>query len=116
MYIAGGTIISMFFNLILDILLIPIWGEMGAAFATLISYFLLFLFHFVIAKQLIGEYEFKIGFFIKNIIIVMFFLAVYYFCINRMGLRYMMILGVSIFYIGKYFRKSHSKNKINTTI
>lgn len=116
MYIAGGTIISMFFNLILDILLIPIWGEMGAAFATLISYFLLFLFHFVIAKQLIGEYEFKIGFFIQNIIIVMFFLAVYYFCINRMGLRYMMILGGSIFYIGKYFRKSHSKNKINTTI
>ena len=52
--IAAGTISAAAVNIVCNALMIPKWGMMGAAAATLISYGALFVFHYCIAKFVIG--------------------------------------------------------------
>ena len=53
-WIAVGSICAAGVNVGLNLLLIPQFGGMGAAVATLISYFVLFVFHNIIATRLGG--------------------------------------------------------------
>lgn len=53
-WIAVGSICAAGVNVVLNLLLIPQFGGMGAAVATLISYFALFVFHNIIATRLGG--------------------------------------------------------------
>lgn len=53
-WIAVGSICAAAVNVGLNLLLIPQFGGMGAAVATLISYFVLFVFHNIIATKLGG--------------------------------------------------------------
>ena len=53
-WIAVGSICAAAVNVGLNLLLIPQFGGMGAAVATLISYFALFVFHNIIATRLGG--------------------------------------------------------------
>lgn len=75
MYVASGTICASIINIILNYLLIPHYGMMGAAIATLISYVLLFLFH-----ELIVRINFKEDYFIRprlNLIAIMVITCAY---------------------------------------
>lgn len=49
-YVAVGTVSASIVNIILNSLLIPIWGMVGASIATAASYFILFMFHGMIAR------------------------------------------------------------------
>lgn len=53
--IAVGTALAAFFNLVLALALVPTFGMIGAAFATLCSYLMLFIFHFLIARYALGD-------------------------------------------------------------
>jgi O-antigen/teichoic acid export membrane protein len=56
-FLLFGTIMSSIINIFLNILFIPIFGFVAAAYTTLISYILLFLFHNIIYILLIKKYE-----------------------------------------------------------
>lgn len=60
-YTALNTFIAAIVNIVLDWILIPIYGIMGAAFTTLFSYIVSFLMHYRYSKKLNSElYPFKI--------------------------------------------------------
>jgi O-antigen/teichoic acid export membrane protein len=59
-FIAIGTVSAAALNILLNLYLIPRYGGMGAAFATLISYAALFVIHYIFAKFIIRGFE--IGF------------------------------------------------------
>ena len=54
---AVATTVVAALNCVLNYFLISIWGIDGAAIATLISYMVLFLFHEVVARKIIGGYN-----------------------------------------------------------
>ncbi|MHB1484508.1 MAG: lipopolysaccharide biosynthesis protein [Saccharofermentanales bacterium] len=60
-YIAIGSISAAAANIALNLLWIPKYGQSGAVIATLISYMLLFLYHFIIAKKIIGDFPIKLS-------------------------------------------------------
>ncbi|MCI8469269.1 MAG: oligosaccharide flippase family protein [Eggerthellaceae bacterium] len=53
--IALGTLLAAALNIVLTLMLIPVFGMMGAAFATMVAYLFLFLFHFSIARFWLGD-------------------------------------------------------------
>lgn len=53
--IAVGTTLAALLNLVLALVLVPILGMMGAALATMCAYLALFLFHFLIARYVLGD-------------------------------------------------------------
>ncbi|MEG2716128.1 MAG: polysaccharide biosynthesis C-terminal domain-containing protein, partial [Eubacterium sp.] len=53
-WIAIGTIAAAIVNISLNMFLIPIWGGVGAAIATFVSYFALFIFHGMIVNKIGG--------------------------------------------------------------
>lgn len=61
-YTAIGSIGAAGLNILLNLLLIPVFGEWGAAGATAASYAALYVFHLIIAKKVIGGYPLS-GFF-----------------------------------------------------
>lgn len=76
--IAVGTCSTAILNIILNAIMIPIWGMYGAAIATTVSYFLLFLAHHFIVTHMKGiYYHVKMSIFIKGLFIV--FLATFLF-------------------------------------
>ena len=54
-----GTIFSAIINIVLNYLLIPIFGFVAAAYTTLISYFLFVLLHYKMYKKILLKYELK---------------------------------------------------------
>lgn len=64
--IAIGTVFSAVVNVVLNLFMIKLWGIMGAAIATAISYFALFVFHHISAKYVIktDKYHYKVRMFI----------------------------------------------------
>ena len=70
-YMAIGTTLSAIFNIISNVILIQIWGYKAAAVTTLISYMLLFVFHWIISKKMkINFYELRYFFGVIFVILV----------------------------------------------
>ncbi len=61
LYIAFGTIAAVAVNIVLNYFFIPLWGGMGAAWATLISYIMLFVFHYMISRFIIKGFQIRLG-------------------------------------------------------
>lgn len=53
--VAVGTALAAFLNLALALVLVPEFGMVGAAVATMCAYLALFLFHFFIARYVLGD-------------------------------------------------------------
>lgn len=54
-YIALGTIMSAGIKILLNYIFIPLLGYESAAFTTVISYFFLFAFHYILSNKLLGR-------------------------------------------------------------
>lgn len=54
-YIALGTISSAVIKVILNFIFLPLFGYVGAAFTTVLSYGFLFVFHYFLAKKVAGR-------------------------------------------------------------
>lgn len=63
-YIAMGTVLAACLNAIFNYFLIPYYGGVGAAAATALSYFVLFIVHLFVAKKVIKGYEMPMYFFV----------------------------------------------------
>jgi O-antigen/teichoic acid export membrane protein len=79
-WVAGCTVSSGFINVGLNVLLVPIYGIEGAAYATLISYIILFGLHEFVARRIVKNFniEFK-NYLIGTLIVLISALLTYAF-------------------------------------
>lgn len=108
-YIAIGTVTSALVNILLNVVFIPRFGIIAAGYTTVATYFLLFLFHYNIAKRVTGKQLFDTKKISIVIVLVTLFSLVLHVLINQFILRYILTIGLMLAF-GLYFFKN--KNKI----
>jgi O-antigen/teichoic acid export membrane protein len=101
--ISIGTFLSGFINIILNLILIPKYGYIAGAYTTLVSYIVLFVYHYAIAYVLSKGTLFETKYFIFSIIFISIVVAVFYIFKSLWVIRYLIILlgVISAFYIIK---------------
>lgn len=109
-WIAVGSICAAAVNIGLNLLLIPQFGGMGAAVATLISYFALFVFHNIIATRL-GGFNISKRLYLYGIGIVSVGFVVINLTYNFPVLRWIIILLLGFGLV--YFNRKMIKEQIN---
>ena len=104
--IAIGTSSSAILNIILNCIMIPIWGMYGAALATTVSYFLLFLAHYFIVTHMKDVYyHLKISAFVKGLVIALFFAVLFYLLKDWWIVRWGLAAGIGIVEIVKILKR-----------
>ena len=113
-YIAAGTLLAAFCNVLLNVILIKYKGIIGATIATCLAASILMAFHYVITKKVIKGFELNFNIFLQNIIFVSIIVLMYYYLINRMLIRFA-IIAIMIIFLGykglKAFRGFTNKNR-----
>jgi hypothetical protein len=88
LYISIGTLCAAIANVGLNFLMIPAWSSMGAAIATLISYILLFLFHYFIATFVIKGFQILLRSLLLPAVIILTSTGLYYLTIDFLIIRW----------------------------
>ena len=65
--ISIGTICAAIINIVCNFIFIPVYAGIGAAIATLISFVFLFVFHEIIARFIIKNYDYKFTVYLKGL-------------------------------------------------
>ncbi|WBW99442.1 oligosaccharide flippase family protein [Oceanirhabdus sp. W0125-5] len=100
--ISLGTLISGAVNIILNLLLIPRYGYRVAAVTTLISYILLFIYHYMMAKIVSDVTFIKLKHYIIAILTSSVITLSFYVLVNRVFLRYVIFIGLLVFIWKKF--------------
>ncbi|KGM96426.1 hypothetical protein Z968_06360 [Clostridium novyi A str. 4552] len=95
--ISLGTFGAGFMNIILNSILITKMGYAGAAWATLISYIALFLYHYVIASKIIENKIFEIKYFISSSVFIAIVGVIFNLLQDSIIKRYTLVLIVMLF-------------------
>lgn len=99
--IALGTVSAAALNIVLNYILIPRFSMAGAAYATLISYIMLFVFHHLVARFVVKKpYHYSFVMFIKYILALIIFIAIFYIIKDNYVLRWLIgfaLAGVLVF-------------------
>ena len=105
--IAIGTVCAAFINIGLNYFLIPIWGMRGAALATLVAHFALFVFHDSIARFLLPfKYHYPLKIFAPYLILTSCFVVLSYFLASQIYARWLIgMVFSSIFFYHIWKRK-----------
>lgn len=101
-FLFHSTLIAAISNIIMNLILIPFIGGIGAAIATLISYFLVWLLRSVNSKKILNiNYDYKIIIFSTLILLTQVFLQIYsvyhYFVINCILFIVLLLINKDIF-------------------
>jgi O-antigen/teichoic acid export membrane protein len=64
--ISVGTVLSASINIVLNLIFIPKYGYIAAAITTTVSYFLLFVFHYIITTKVIKVNVYGLNFYVKS--------------------------------------------------
>lgn len=107
-YIALGTVASVIVNIGLNIVFIPKLGIIAAGYTTVVTYFLLFLFHYFMAKKITNRQLFNTSKIWFIIVFMIIFSVVLHLVINHLILRYTLLL-VCLVVIGGYFIKNKKR-------
>jgi O-antigen/teichoic acid export membrane protein len=91
-YIATGTFMAAIANIGLNFILIPKFGYIAAGWTTVISYFLLFVYHYAIALKISDIRVFNIMHFIYGISFITVSSVVFYFIKDMWIIRYAIII------------------------
>ncbi len=94
-FISIGTLFAALLNILLNFLMIPRIGSMGAAVATLISYILLFIFHYCIAAFIIKGFMIPFRRLMISGLMVLVALGLFYLCFDLWPIRWAAALGVA---------------------
>jgi O-antigen/teichoic acid export membrane protein len=78
-FIALGTTLAALINVLLNIIFIPIFGYLAAAYTTLVSYFILLVLHYLISKKYEKRIIYNEQNMITTILIVFTYLLISYF-------------------------------------
>lgn len=104
-YIALGTVMAAGANVGLNYILIPKFGYIAAAWTTVISYFLLFLYHYIIALKVSDLRIFNILDFIYGILFIAVSSVIFYFTRDIWIIRYTIIILLVIIVIFIFKKK-----------
>lgn len=104
-YIAIGTVASAAVNIGLNVLFIPRYGIIAAGYTTVFTYFLLFLFHYYMAKKITKRQLFNTKNIWYIIVLISLFSITLHFLIDHFYLRYFLLLMV-IFTAIVYFLRN----------
>lgn len=92
------TFVAAGINILIDFLLIPKYGIIGAAVGTMIAHVILFLFHFITARFIIkSEFEYKWHIFLPGLIIVCIACAITPFFRDFIILRWVLAASIGIY-------------------
>lgn len=105
--IAIATMVAAAINIALNYMLIPIWGYVAAAYATLIGYICMLVFHYITVKRLGFEKIFDRKFIFIGLAAGLVFMSLCYVLYQYNTLRYVVILiyGLGIVIMGIKYRK-----------
>lgn len=110
-YISFGTLFSAIVNIVLNLILIPVYGILAAGYTTAFTYFLLFLFHYNWAKRIISKQLFDTKLLmILTILMILFSFTILY-LIDYFWIRYgftlalILMIGVLAFILNKKTNK-----------
>ena len=104
--IAMGTIFAAIINVIFNLFLIPIYAGIGAAIASLISFVSLFIFHEIVARFVIKNYENKLRLYLTGLMPVGIIVVIFYFIQELWYVRW----GIGLV-LGVYLLRRIIKNK-----
>lgn len=104
--IAIGTVISAICNILLNLILIPKYNIYGAAWATLISYSLLFVFHQYICTNVIkNDYHYKYSMFLPYCIAILLCSVIFYLFLGDWIIRWGIGALLGIYLVYKVFKR-----------
>jgi len=112
--ISIATLFTAGINIGLNYWLIPIFGYVAAAYTTLVSYFLLFLFHFLNVKYILKEKDIiSIGRVLSNFSWVIFAALIFIFIINYINIFIISLIVKVLFtvFVGWLFFFRNKSNK-----
>jgi O-antigen/teichoic acid export membrane protein len=104
--ISMGTLGAAIINIICNFAFIPVYAGLGAAIATLIAFVFMFIFHEIIARFIIKNYDYNFMMYLKGLIPVIIVSVLYYFTQGLWYIRW----GIGII-LGIYLLKRIIKNK-----
>jgi O-antigen/teichoic acid export membrane protein len=101
--ISLGTILSAAINVVLNIILIPIYGYPAAAVTTAISYLFLFIFHYILTSKVIKHSVWGIRFHLKSLIYLVFITLAFIMLQDLILLRILlfMVMLMAFYYVAK---------------
>ncbi|MCB5940445.1 oligosaccharide flippase family protein [bacterium 210820-DFI.6.52] len=104
--IAAGTCGAAILNILFNFLLIPIWGIMGAALATMASYVLLFCFHQVLAHYIgQGTYHYQTVKFLPGLAVLTLTAIIFYIASDFWYIRWILALITGVLLIRRIVRQ-----------
>lgn len=90
-YVAFGTVVATVCNLVLNYLLIPVYGYVAAAYTTLIGYIVLFVIHFLFTCKMNKQHAFDTKFVFGIAAISLGCMALGIFLYSHLFLRYALV-------------------------
>ena len=99
--IAFATMTAAFINVVLNAIFIKKYGYIAAAYTTLFTYFLYFIFHYLQAKKICGENLFPVPTIIISSIIIVVFIILSYLLLEHPMIRWtiaIIIFGLYLLY------------------
>ena len=103
-YIALGTLFAAIINVILNLIFIPKYGYIAAAYTTLFSYILYSIFHYILSYKIIKFHLYDVKYILINIGIVFLSLIFSIIFVNNIILRIIYVLLI-ILYTFKFIIK-----------
>lgn len=91
-YIAYATGITAILNIIFNYMLVPKYGAIGAAVATLISTIAQFVIHYLVAKKVIGTYEMNLSPFLWAFAGIVLLTVAYYLLVEMCVIRILLMV------------------------
>jgi len=90
--ISVGTILSSLINIILNLILVPLFGYVAAAITTTISFFFLFVFHYLITTRILKLKVYGFRFYFFPAIFVIISTIMFYFWKSNILLRILWVI------------------------
>ncbi|WP_449403861.1 lipopolysaccharide biosynthesis protein [Exiguobacterium artemiae] len=97
-----GTLLAGVCNYLLNLLMIPLYGILGAAIATLFSYILLFVFHYILVKIIYKYNDVKIKILGGSFLFIMLNTILCVYLIEYIFIRYLILLLYSLIIMSQY--------------
>ena len=91
-----GTLLAAIVNVILVVTLVPAYGMLGAAVATMVAYLFLFLFHFLIARFFLGDRNYPAFVFFGGMVAVLLMAALSCILQDHAVIRWMIALAMLV--------------------
>ena len=104
-FIMIGTVCSAVVNIFLNFIFIPKYGYISAAYCTLVTYLLYFVFHYFLARKLIGNYIFSNKFILAAIVVILVANFIVVGTVNLIVIRW--VCAIAIFMIALWLEEKN---------